>query len=518
MRIAKRSRFKWIVVVIPAVAILTDGALGHALGSSPISAVSESMVGPQGSSLPTGTYQRKSGQHVPRNQFAGKVVGFDTPSAHEALASAARRIADAFSVIKQNYVDLIEEEKVVTACRAELRSRVDALPHLLHADRVYSVDPREGPEEIERLMSEVARENPGFAEWSGLADACIGGMLAALDKHSAFLDEEAFERLTVGSHRPWGGIGVELAIADGSVKVVAAITGGPADRAGVKGEDIITKIEDHRLQGATLGEVVKRLRGKPGSTVRITISRSGELHPLELELVREIIRVRSVRGRMLAGGYLYIRIAGFASRTADLVAAALQTGYRNDLYLRGVILDLRNNPGGVLRSCIGVAAAFLPQTALVVTTRGRRPDSARKFFARPQDYGRARSKDPLEELPALFRTIPVMVIVNRASAACAEIVAAALQDHHRAKLLGERTFGRGTVQTIMPFLGRNTAMKITTARFFRPSGDAIESLGVTPDIVLENVSGASPSFGTADDAALAAAIKALSGARAPAVR
>jgi len=518
MRIAKRSLVKWIVVVMPAAALLTNGALGHALGSSPISAVFESMGGPQGSSLPTGTHQRKSRRHVPGNQFAGKVIGFDTPSAHEALESVARRIADAFSVIKQNYVDPIEEEKVGTACRAELRSRVDALPHLLHADRIYSVDPTKGPEEIMRLMSEVARENPGFAEWSGLADACIGGMLAALDNHSAFLDEEAFEQLTVGRRGPWGGIGVELAIADGSVKVVAAIVSGPAERAGVKRGDIITKIEDDRLQGATLGEVVKRLRGDPGSTVRITLSRSDEPRPLELELVREIVRVRSVKGRMLAGGYLYLRIAQFASRTVDMVAAALQTGYRNDLYLRGVILDLRTNPGGLLTSCIGVAAAFLPQTALVVATRGRSPDSARQFFARAQDYDRARGKDPLEELPALFRTIPVVVIVNRASAACAEIVAAALQDHHRAKLLGERTFGRGSVQTIVPFLGRNTAMKITTARFFRPNGDAIDSLGVTPDTVLEDMSGTSSTFGTDDDAALAAAIKALSGARAPAIR
>lgn len=218
---------------------------------------------------------------------------------------------------------------------------------------------------------------------------------------------------------------------------------------------------------------------------------------------------------MAPGGYAYIRISQFNVSTIEKLAQAIESSYReNQGELKGLILDLRDNPGGILNVCVGVSAAFLPMQVLVVETKGRTKDSSMQLSATPENYVRPGAPDHLKGLPPSIKTVPMVVLVNHGSAACSEIVAGALQDHKRAKILGERTFGQGTVQTILP-LGRNTAMKLTTARFFRPHGEPIESTAVTPDTLFEQAGETLPPFGTADDHGLVAAIKALGEQTAP---
>lgn len=228
-------------------------------------------------------------------------------------------------------------------------------------------------------------------------------------------------------------------------------------------------------------EIYRRLRGPVGSTITLTVEREGAKEPLEFPLTREIVRIQSVKRKSVAPGYAYIRVSQFQANTIALLAQAIESSYReNQGDLKGLILDLRNNPGGVLNACIGVSAAFLPRGSLVVFTDGRSEDSKRRFLANPEDYVRGRnSEDYLSKVPRGTKTVPMVVLVNRDSASGSEIVAAALQFHKRAKILGVRTFGHGTVQTILP-LGDSTAMKLTSARLYSPSGKGIETNGVTP--------------------------------------
>lgn len=318
----------------------------------------------------------------------------------------------------------------------------------------------------------------------------ISGMLSNLDPHSAYLDADAFKDLQVNTQGEFGGLGIEVGMEDGLVKVISPIEDTPAFHAGVKAGDLIVKLDDTPVRGMTLSDAVKRMRGKPGTPIRLTLLRKGEAKPLEITVVRDKIKVQSVKAKLLDGGFGYIRITQFQDETTADVARQLARLYHpnkdgKEVALKGLVLDLRNDPGGLLNSAIGVSAAFLPREALVVSTEGRIEDSRHKYLATPSDYIRNQGVDPLKGLPAGARTVPMIVLVNGGSASASEIVAGALQDHKRAIIMGTQSFGKGSVQTVLP-LSNNTAIKLTTARYFTPSGRSIQAKGITPDVVIED--------------------------------
>ena len=315
----------------------------------------------------------------------------------------------------------------------------------------------------------------------------IAGMVSNLDPHSTYLDAEAFKELQVGTQGEFGGLGIEVGMEDGFVKVIAPIEDTPAARAGLKTGDLIVKIDDTAVKGLTLNDAVKKLRGKPKTQVTLTIARKGMTKPLVVTLTREIIKVQSVKFKMIEPGYGYIRITQFQENTTEALANALHQLYKNGP-LKGLVLDLRNDPGGLLNGAVGVAAAFLPPEKLVVSTDGRAEDAKHKFYAKAEDYQRGR-EDELRNLPAGAKTVPMIVLVNGGSASASEIVAGALQDYKRATILGTRTFGKGSVQTVLPLPG-NTAIKLTTARYYTPNGRSIQAKGIDPDVEVEEVPGA----------------------------
>ena len=308
-----------------------------------------------------------------------------------------------------------------------------------------------------------------------LIENAIRGMLSGLDPHSAYLDAEQFTELQVGTTGQFGGLGIEVGMENGFVKVIAPIDDTPAQRAGVQAGDLVIRLDDTPVKGMTLNEAVKIMRGKPGSEIELTIVREGVDQPLKINITRDIIKVKSVRARMLEPGYGYLRISQFQSKTAEnMVDAIDKLKKENKGALNGLVLDLRNNPGGVLNGAVAVSDAFLKK-GMIVYTEGRIADSRLRFNATPDD---------------VIDGAPLVVLVNQGSASASEIVAGALQDHKRAIIVGVKTFGKGSVQTILP-LSSESALKLTTARYYTPSGNSIQAEGITPDIELESVKVAS---------------------------
>lgn len=315
-----------------------------------------------------------------------------------------------------------------------------------------------------------------------IADA-VSGMVSGLDPHSVYLDADALKDLEVSTKGEFGGLGIEVTMEDGFVKVVSPIEDTPAFRAGVKAGDLIVKLDDTAVKGLSLAEAVKRMRGKPKTQLTITVARKGENKPIEITLTREIIKVQSVKSKLIEPGYGYLRITQFQEQTTADVAHHLERLYKQG-QLKGLVLDLRNDPGGLLNSAIGVSAAFLPQKSLVVYTEGRTDDAKRKYHAVPEDYQRGVRDDVLKGLPQGVKKVPMVVIVNEGSASASEIVAGALQDYKRARVLGMQTFGKGSVQTILP-ISSTTGVKITTAKYFTPLGRSIQAKGIEPDDVVD---------------------------------
>ena len=318
----------------------------------------------------------------------------------------------------------------------------------------------------------------------------ISGMLSNLDPHSAYLDAEAFKELQVSTQGEFGGLGIEVGMEDGLVKVVSPIDDTPAFRAGIKAGDLIFKLDDTPVKGMTLNDAVKKMRGKPKTSIKLTILRKGEAKPLEITLQRDIIKVQSVKSKMIEPGYGYLRVTQFQEESAPDVVKHLDKLFKADAGkkdggLKGLVLDLRNDPGGLLHGAIGVSAAFLPANSVVVTTDGRVADAKRKYLATSEDYLRSDSReDFIKKLPEGARTVPLIVLVNGGSASASEIVAGALQDHKRAIIMGTQTFGKGSVQTVLP-LPSKSAIKLTTARYYTPNGHSIQAKGITPDIIVE---------------------------------
>jgi carboxyl-terminal processing protease len=302
-----------------------------------------------------------------------------------------------------------------------------------------------------------------------LLEEAIQGMLNGLDPHSSYLNEEDYRELRVGTSGEFGGVGIEVGMEDGFLKVIAPIDDTPAARAGIKAGDTIIKLDDKTVKGMALDDAVKLMRGKPGTKIELTITREGREKPFDVTLERAVIKVVSVKGRLLEPGYLYIRLSQFQTHTAEDLIKTISR-LKGQGPVKGLILDLRNNPGGVLNAAVAVSDAFL-ESGLIVYTEGRVKDSQLRFQAAPDD---------------VLDGAPMVVLVNGGSASASEIVAGALQDHKRAVVMGRQTFGKGSVQTIIP-INERTALKLTTARYFTPNGRSIQADGIKPDIELAEV-------------------------------
>lgn len=319
-----------------------------------------------------------------------------------------------------------------------------------------------------------------------ISDA-INGMLSGLDPHSAYLDADAFKELREGTQGEFGGLGIEIGMEDGLVKVISPIEDTPAERAGLKSGDLISKIDETAVRGMTTTDAVKRMRGKPGTKIVLTVIRKSESRTFTVSLTRAVIKTRSVRFKLLESGYGYVRIAQFQERTVENLADGLASLYKeNKADLKGLILDLRDDPGGLLNAAVGVSAAFLPRDTLVVYTEGRAPDSKMRLTTDPANYMRdERQADYFAKLPISLKGLPLVVLVNAGSASASEIVAGALQDHKRAVIVGTQSFGKGSVQSILP-LGSVGGIKLTTAHYYTPSGRSIQAKGITPDVIVED--------------------------------
>ena len=322
-----------------------------------------------------------------------------------------------------------------------------------------------------------------------LITEAISGMLSGLDPHSTYLDAENFKELQVGTQGEFGGLGIEVGMEDGLVKVISPIEDTPAYLAGIKSGDLIIKLDDTLVKGITLNDAVKKMRGKPGSNIVLTVLRKPEPKPLIITIKRAVIKVQSVKSKLVDPGYAYLRITQFQEHTGENMASALEKLLKESKgTLQGLVLDLRNNPGGLLTSSVGVSAAFLPKDNLVVYTEGRTEDAKMRLNATPNDYLRGTGhSDYLKHLPEIYKTVPMVVLINGGSASASEIVSGALQDHKRAVIMGTQSFGKGSVQTILP-LGNNTAIKLTTARYYTPNGRSIQATGIVPDIIAEDPS------------------------------
>src|SRR6202790_2708556 len=323
---------------------------------------------------------------------------------------------------------------------------------------------------FERVRSDYV-EKP---DDSKLVESAISGMLTGLDPHSSYMDAKSFRDMQVQTRGEFGGLGIEVTMEDGLVKVVAPIDDTPAAKAGVMANDIITQLDDEAVQGLTLNQAVDKMRGPVNTKIKLTIMRKGSDKPIEVTIMRDVIRVKSVRAHNEGDDVGYIRITQFNEQTTDGLKQSINdlTSQLGADKIKGYVIDLRNNPGGLLDQAISVSDTFLDKGE-IVSTRGRNPEETQRFNARPGDMTKGK---------------PLIVLINGGSASASEIVAGALQDHKRATLIGTRSFGKGSVQTIIPLGAGNGALRLTTARYFTPSGRSIQAKGITPDIeVLQEV-------------------------------
>jgi carboxyl-terminal processing protease len=342
-------------------------------------------------------------------------------------------------------------------------------------------------EELQQLAAVFGMVKSDYVEpvdEKKLINDAISGMVSGLDPHSQFFDKKSFKEFREGTTGKFVGVGIEIGMEDGLVKIQTPIEGSPAFRAGLKSGDLITKIDDTVVKGLTMDQAVKKMRGEPNTKVVLTVFRKSESRSFPVTITREEIRVQSVRAKMIEPGYAWLRVSQFQDRTVDDFSRKLEDLYKQDPNLKGLVLDLRNDPGGLLEGAVAISAAFLPNDAVVVTTNGQIPDSKATFRASPADYLRRGGTDPLRRLPDAVKKVPLIVLVNEGSASASEIVAGALQDHKRATIMGAQTFGKGSVQTVRQ-LSPDTALKITTARYYTPSGASIQAKGIVPDVMLD---------------------------------
>jgi carboxyl-terminal processing protease len=325
-----------------------------------------------------------------------------------------------------------------------------------------------------------------------LLTEAIKGMVSSLDPHSSYLDKTDYQELQEQTKGRFAGLGIEISQEDGLIKVISPIEDTPAFRAGIRPGDLITRINDKPVRGMTLDAAVKQMRGEPGTKVTLTVFRKSEDRTFPVTVTRAIIRVQSVKAKVVAPGYAYVRVTSFQERTVPDLAAKLADVSRDQPNLKGLILDLRNNGGGLLQSAVGVAGAFLPPDSVVVSTNGQIADSKQVYRDSYSNYRLPSfDSDPLKSLPAIYKTVPMIVLTNAYSASASEIVAGALQDQHRAMIVGKTTFGKGSVQTVRP-LTAETALRLTTAYYYTPTGRSIQNKGIRPDIPVDQYAEGDP--------------------------
>ncbi|MBL8328713.1 MAG: S41 family peptidase [Rubrivivax sp.] len=359
------------------------------------------------------------------------------------------------------------------------------------AQRSVSPLPLEELQQLAAVYGIVKSDYVEPVDEKKLISDAISGMVSGLDPHSQYLDKKTLKSFREGTTGKFVGVGIEIGMEDGVVKVVSPIEGSPAFRAGIKAGDLITRIDETAVKGLTMDEAVKRMRGEPNTKVSLQVFRKSENRAFPITITREEIRVQSVRARVVEPGYAWIRVSQFQDRTVDDFARKVEEIYKADPNLKGLVLDLRNDPGGLLDASIAISAAFLPADVPVVSTNGQLTDAKALFKASPEYYAR-RGADPIRRLPAALKSVPLVVLVNEGSASASEIVAGALQDHKRATIMGAQTFGKGSVQTVRCLAGQyrledcpGAALKITTARYYTPAGRSIQAKGIVPDIWLD---------------------------------
>jgi len=343
--------------------------------------------------------------------------------------------------------------------------------------------PLEEMQQLAQVFGMVKSDYVEPVDEKKLIGDAISGMVAGLDPHSVYFDKKTFKEFREGTTGKFVGVGIEIGMEDGLVKVVSPIEGSPAFRAGIKSGDLITKIDESYVKGLSMDQAIKKMRGEPQTKVQLTIYRKDENRSFPVTIVREEIRVQSVRSKVMEPGYAWLRVSQFQDRTVDDFVRKIEEIYKAEPQLKGLVLDLRNDPGGLLEGAVALSAAFLPGGVDVVSTNGQLADSKAVYKAAPEFYVR-RGPDPLKRLPAALKNVPLVVLVNEGSASASEIVAGALQDHKRATIMGAQTFGKGSVQTVRQ-LSPETALKITTARYYTPSGRTIQATGIVPDVWLD---------------------------------
>ena len=345
--------------------------------------------------------------------------------------------------------------------------------------------PLDGLRQLAQVAGVIQSDYVEPVEGGKLLTEAINGMVGSLDPHSGYLDPAAYRELREGTEGRFVGLGIEIGQSDeGYVEIVAPMEDSPAERAGIQAGDLITRIDGADVRGLGLEEAVKRMRGTPGTRVTLTIARASAPQPLVLTVERQEIVQKSVKAKIVEPGYAWLRISQFQEPTVDDMAAKLAELSRKEPQLKGLVLDLRNDPGGLLQGAIGVAAAFLPEGAEIVSTNGQLAEMRQRYYGRPEYYMLRSGRDPLSLVPHQFKTLPLVVLVNTGSASASEIVAGALQDHKRAVIVGTQTFGKGSVQTIRP-IGGDAAVKLTTARYYTPAGRSIQARGIVPDFPVD---------------------------------
>lgn len=426
------------------------------------------------------------------------------------LASDLTRIREVIEIIRREYVESISDNKLVESCEAGMDRSSGKVPTREPPNKSELASSGAQLDRIRDLLLARGADRHQVSVDSKLAEDCLRGMLAGLDDASEYLDESTFRDMKVRPALP-GGVGIAFKIQNAVPVVIRPEANGPAERAGILRGDRIVKINGVSTIGAFRKDLIERLNGPIDSEVSLTIERGSATIPLEIALRRVDVFAETVLWRSLAPGYAYIRITLMQEITPRRLGEALESVYReNSSGLKGLILDLRNSPGGLLNVCVGVAAAFLGPRELVTKVDGRARDAKMTLLATREHYLRARNAvDPFANLSPQIKSVPMLVLVNRNTTSGAEIVAAALQDHRRARVSGVQTEGLVTIQTIFP-LARNTAAKITTAKFFRPSGKPMDAVGITPDVLFPEERQQSTDFGSSSDVQLMEALKILS--------
>jgi carboxyl-terminal processing protease len=337
---------------------------------------------------------------------------------------------------------------------------------------------------LSNVFGQIKRDYVESVEDKRLLTDAIKGMVSGLDPHSSYLDKKDFAEMQEHTQGKFAGLGIEITSEDGIVKILNPIEDTPAAKAGLLSGDLITRLDDKPVRGMTLDQAVRRMRGEPGTKITLTIFRKSEDRTFPITITRAEIKVQSVKAKFIEPGIAYVRITSFQERTIPDLAKKLNELAGENPQIKGLVLDLRNNGGGLLQGAVGVSAAFLPTDTLIVSTKGQTEEAKQVFKSTFDNYRLSENNDALAQLSPVFKKVPLVVLVNAFSASASEIVAGALQDHKRATIIGKTTFGKGSVQTVRP-LSADSALKLTTAYYYTPTGKSIQAFGIKPDIAVD---------------------------------